>query len=64
MKLSETKEIFEIMKKTGIHNDPASLSAAELEELSKNPDIRNRVLKYWHKIIPILIRNSRWILHT
>ncbi len=44
MKLSDSKEVFELMKKAGIHENPASLSLAELEELSKNPAIRNRVI--------------------
>lgn len=40
MKLSETKNIYEMIQKTGIHSSPASLSQEELEELAKNPEIR------------------------
>ena len=40
MKLSETRNISEILKKIGIHEDPKSMSPEDMEKLAKNPDIR------------------------
>ena len=37
MKLSETKNISEILKKIGIHEDPKNMSTEDLENLAKNP---------------------------
>ena len=42
MKLSDSKEIFELMKELGLSKDLSSLSQQELEELSKDPELRNR----------------------
>lgn len=41
MKLSETKNISEILKKIGIHEDPKNMSPEDMEKLAKNPDIRS-----------------------
>ena len=43
MKLSETRNITEILKKLGIHDDPKSLTPADLEELARNPEVRAKV---------------------
>lgn len=40
MKLSDTQNIYALLQKAGIHNDPKSLSPAELEELTRNPSVR------------------------
>lgn len=44
MKLSYSKEIYEMLKKAGIHQDPASLSRSELEILAKDPGVRSKLL--------------------
>lgn len=41
MKLSETRNISEILKKIGIHEDPKNMSPEDIEKLAKNPDIRS-----------------------
>ena len=43
MKLSETKNISEILKKIGIHEDPKSMSTDDLEKLAKDPAIRAKL---------------------
>ena len=44
MKLSDSKEILELIQTLDLPKDPSTLSKKELEELSKDPDIRNKVL--------------------
>ena len=44
MKLSDSKEILELMKNLGLPKDPSTLSKQELEELSKDPELRNQFL--------------------
>ena len=46
MKLSETKNIYEMIKKAGIHDNPHTLSQAELEALAKNPDVKKQLLGF------------------
>ena len=46
MKLSETQNIYEIIKKAGIHNQPHTLSQSELEALAKNPDVKKQLLGF------------------
>ena len=41
MKLSETRNISEILKKIGIHEDPKNMAPEDIEKLAKNPEIRN-----------------------
>jgi len=45
VKLSDSKEMFELIKKAGIHSSPDTLTPAELEELSKNPEIREKFMR-------------------
>ena len=40
MKISDSKTIFKLLQAAGIHEDPSRLSQAELEELSKKPELR------------------------
>ncbi len=42
MKLSDSKEILELIKTMGIEKDLNSLTKSELEELSKDPELRNK----------------------
>ncbi len=51
MKITNSYEIYELIKKAGIHNDPASLTESELAALSRNPEFKN-------KFIRILNRNN------
>jgi len=41
VKLSETRNISEILKKLGIHEDPKNMSPEDIEKLAKNPHIRS-----------------------
>ena len=43
MKLSETKNISELLKKIGIHEDPKNMSPEDLEKLAKDPTIREKL---------------------
>ena len=45
MKLSDSKAIFKLIQEAGIHNNPSSLSQAELEELSKKTEFREAFSK-------------------
>lgn len=45
MKLSYTREIYELIRQAGIHSAPETLNKEELYELSANPEIRQRVIK-------------------
>ncbi len=49
MKLSYSKELYELIKKAGIHNHPDTLSLTELEELSNNPEVRQKFLHLLNK---------------
>ena len=42
MKLSDSKEIFELAKSMGIQKDLSTLTKQELEELSKDSDLKNQ----------------------
>ena len=44
MKLSDSKEIFELAKSMGIQKDLSTLTKQELEELSKDSDFKNQFL--------------------
>ena len=44
MKLSQTKEIYGLLKEMGLSLDPSTLSQKELETLSKDPELKNRLL--------------------
>ena len=44
MKLSDSKEIFKLLKEIGIHANLEDLTQNELNELSKNPAIRQKLL--------------------
>ena len=44
MKLSQTKEIHELLQAMGLSKDPANLSQKELEALSKDPELKNHLL--------------------
>ena len=46
MKLSETQNIYEIIKKAGIHDNPNALSQSELEALSKDPGLKKQILGF------------------
>ena len=46
MKLSQTQNIYEIIKKAGIHNSPNTLSQSELEALSKDPELKKQILGF------------------
>lgn len=46
MKLSETQNIYEIIKKAGIHDNPNALSQSELEALSKDPELKKQILGF------------------
>lgn len=46
MKISESREIFELIKEKGIHPDPASLSRAELEAVVMNSEVKSMVVEY------------------
>ncbi len=45
MQPAEMKTLFELIKKTGIHPAPETLSKAELEALSKDPDTKVRLFR-------------------
>lgn len=45
MKLSQSKLIYDLLTELGISSDPASLSQEELERLSKNPELRQKVVE-------------------
>ena len=45
MKLSQSKLIYDLLEELGISSDPASLSHEELERLSKNPELRQKVVE-------------------
>ena len=45
MKLSQSKLIYDLLEELGISSDPASLSQEELERLSKNPELRQKVVE-------------------
>ena len=40
MKLSDSKAIFQLIREAGIHDDPSSLTQAELEALARKPEFR------------------------
>ncbi len=44
MKLSQSKLIYDLLKELGISSDPSSLSQEEMETLSKNPELRKKVM--------------------
>lgn len=44
MKLSQSKLIYDLLKDLGISNDPTALTQAELDSLSKNPELRQKVV--------------------
>lgn len=44
MKLSQSKLIYSLLKELGISSDPTSLSHEEMEALSKNPELRQKVV--------------------
>lgn len=45
MQLTDTKALFELIKKAGIHPAPEQLRPEELEAMSKDPELRARVLR-------------------
>lgn len=45
MKLSQSKLIYDLLKELGISSDPSALSQEELEKLSKNPELRQKVVE-------------------
>lgn len=45
MKLSQSKLIYDLLKELGISNDPSTLTKEELESLSKNPELRKKVVE-------------------
>lgn len=46
MKFSQTQNIYEIIKKAGIHDNPNTLSQTELETLSKDPELKKQILGF------------------
>ena len=45
MKLSQSKLIYDLLRELGISSDPTALSQEELERLSKNPELRQKVVE-------------------
>ena len=45
MQPAEIKTLFELIKKAGIHPAPETLSKAELEALSKDPDAKVKLFR-------------------
>lgn len=45
MKLSETRNMSEILKKIGIHEDPKNMAPEDMEKLATNPDIRSALFE-------------------
>jgi len=45
VKLSQTNDILELIKKAGIHEEPQRLSRQELEQLASDPEIRKKILQ-------------------
>ena len=45
MKLSQSKLIYDLLKELGISNDPSSLTHEEMEALSKDPVLRQKVVE-------------------
>lgn len=46
MKLSQSKLMYDLLKELGISSDPSSLTREELESLSKNPELRKKVVEF------------------
>lgn len=44
MKLSQSKIIYDLLKELGISNDPTALTQTELDSLSKNQELRQKVV--------------------
>ena len=44
MKLSETRNISEILKKLDIYDDPSTMTPEDMEKLARNPKVRTAVL--------------------
>lgn len=45
MKLSDSKELYELIKRSGIHKDPESLTLHEWQRLSNAPEIHDKLLQ-------------------